>query len=149
MSSLAHTRREGLKLRKDGSAELGLFMTDEDHSHWIANGFPSNWQSEEILRFLAEQQWQDVSVINRRAKRKDTPTWWLRARPPGEGESAQDSYVYEVDGHGWGCNRIYLNKAPPKAVRSNYMQYIQGSKETMEGTVLQGRPELLWQQSSS
>ena len=70
MSSLAHTRREGLKLRKDGSAELGLFMTDEDHSHWIANGFPSNWQSEEILRFLAEQQWQDVSVINRRAKRK-------------------------------------------------------------------------------
>ena len=49
MSSLAHTRREGLKLRKDGSAELGLFMTDEDHSHWIANGFPSNWQSEEIL----------------------------------------------------------------------------------------------------
>lgn len=96
-------------------------MTDEDavkpkHSHWIANGFPSNWQSEEILQFLAEQQWQDVSVINRGAKRKDTPTWWLRARPPGEGESAQDSYVYEVDGHGWGCNRIYLNKAPPKAV---------------------------------
>lgn len=134
MSSLAHTRREGLKLRKDGSAELGLLMTDEDavkpkHSHWIANGFPSNWQSEEILQFLAEQQWQDVSVISRRAKRKDTPTWWLGVIPPGEGESAQDSYVYEVDGHGWGCSRIYFNKAPPKAVRSNYLQYIQGPKK--------------------
>ena len=109
-------------------------MTEADavkpkHSHWIANGFPSNWQCEEILQFLVEQQWQDVSVISRRAKRKDTPTWWLRAIPPGEGGSVQDSYVYEVDGQGWSSDWIYLNKAPPKAVRNNYLQYVHGPRK--------------------
>ena len=115
MSSFAHTRREGLKLRKDGTAELGLFMADAEalkpkHSHFIANGFPSSWQPEEILQFVGEQKWQDASVISRCAKRNEKPTWWLRAIPPGEGANMQDCYAYEVDGQGWGVKGFTSTK---------------------------------------
>ena len=51
--ALSHTRKEGLKLRKGGKVDLGLFATPEDDtslaSHWHATGFPRTWEESEIF----------------------------------------------------------------------------------------------------
>ncbi|CAL1143385.1 unnamed protein product [Cladocopium goreaui] len=54
--TIAQSRKEGLKLRKGGSNDLGLFASPQDtaafasnFSHWCATGFPHDWQQEEAL----------------------------------------------------------------------------------------------------
>ena len=67
----AQARKEGLKYRKGGSCDLGLFVAAADiakmplgSSHWSATGFPKDWHQEEILQFLQEQGWTDLVILN-------------------------------------------------------------------------------------
>ena len=69
--TIAQSRKEGLKLRKGGSNDLGLFASPQDtaafasnFSHWCATGFPHDWQQEEVLQFLQEQNWEDPSILS-------------------------------------------------------------------------------------
>ena len=112
----AHNCNEGLKIRKGGPDDLGLFCTDEEMqqhtaSHWISTGYPKGWEEDEILTFLEEQKWTNANIISRRGtKHKGPPTWWFKAIPPQDSKSTQTSWEFLLPSE----DRIFIHKAPPK-----------------------------------
>ena len=141
MLNLSQARKEGLKLRKTGPCDLGLLCTNEDeaeapkHNHWISTGYPIAWQTEEVLAFLEEQGWSECSIISRKHNRRPAlPTWWVRAIPPSTQRSGQDSFEYILPQEsGDAVSRIFLHKAPPKAIAAN-IQYVPGPKKQWKET---------------
>ena len=117
ISAKAHQQDEGLKIRKGGPDDLGLFSTDEEMqqhtaSHWVATGYPKGWHEDEILTFLHEQNWTDATIISRRnTRQKGPPTWWFKATPPHDSRPQQASWEYLLPTE----DRIFIHKAPPKA----------------------------------
>ncbi|CAE7427449.1 L96 [Symbiodinium sp. CCMP2592] len=95
--STANTRNQSLKIRAGGGNDLGVLRLETDgvpHSPIVIEAqTPRLWEREDVVTFLSDQGWQDVTVFGRRKKNRFHVVWTVRGLSPVEEKLGPWHYV--------------------------------------------------------
>lgn len=114
--AIAKERGQSLKFRMGGGSGVGVMYLptetmEKSHIQIHIQGIPKLWEADQVMDFLTEQGWSDMTPLSCRMKRRQ-PVWAFRALPPLDPATNLPSgstwhYVDSTDGN----LQVYVTKA--------------------------------------